>query len=53
MVNPGSCWMSRDGRPASYAVITANETGIQDVTFKYEDTWPVPDKKKKSRWLKW
>lgn len=52
LVNPGSCWMSRDGRPASYAVITA-EDGDISVKFKYEDQWPKDSgaDRKKKRWF--
>lgn len=52
LVNPGSCWMSRDGRPASYAVITVDEKDIQ-VEFRYEDQWPKEpgQDRKKKRWF--
>ena len=51
-VNPGSCWISRDGRPVSYAVITA-EDGYILVKFKYEDQWPKDSgaDRKKKRWF--
>ncbi len=44
--------MSRDGRPASYAVITA-EDGDISVKFKYEDQWPKDSgaDRKKKRWF--
>lgn len=48
VVNPGSAWMSRDGRPASYAVITV-DNGIMDVELKFEDSWPREEKEKKRR----
>lgn len=37
-VNPGSLWKSRDGRPASYAVLHIYGPHIQ-VEFKFEPKW--------------
>lgn len=49
LVNPGSCWMSRDGKPASYVVLQLERGKEPEVTFKYETEWPGHKDKKKRK----
>lgn len=51
LVNPGSCWMSRDGRPASYVVMDLTPGQMPAVTFKFETEWPGHKDKKKRKGL--
>ena len=40
LINPGSCWMNRDGKPASYVVMDLEQGKPPVIEFKYESEWP-------------
>lgn len=47
ILNPGSLWRSRDGRPPSYAIVTITGERV-DVEFKF-----LEEKKEKNRFFFW
>lgn len=54
LVNPGSLWMSRNGKEPSFALIRLHDNGQTEAEIIYEDDWPEIEeqpKKKKRRWI--
>ncbi|MCF0258722.1 MAG: metallophosphoesterase [Erysipelotrichaceae bacterium] len=53
LINPGSMWMSRDGRLPSFARLLLTEDGQTEAEIIFKDQWPFAEKKKESkkRWF--
>lgn len=52
--NPGSLWMSRNGKSPSFAVLTIEDNGQASVKIVYQEDWPeIEPAKPKARKKSW